>query len=273
MKGKNFNMDNFSWAFGYSQAKPESLDIRHCHELYEILYVINGSGRYIVEGREYPVRPRSLMIIPPLKYHCVDLDSDAPYERYVIHFSANELSQDIQNQLALIFEEEGFCSFYSAESISTTINSLFERFDECVVLPEKEKHMYVKLLVSELVLLLSVASKEKIPFDEEELGARVIRYLDEHIDKDISLDKLAKKFFVSKYYLCRAFKSHNGISVHGYINQKRVMYAKQLIESGETASGAAYKVGFGDYSAFYRAYVKIVGRSPTSQDKGGGQEQ
>ena len=92
-----------------------------------------------------------------------------------------------------------------------------------------------------------------------------VKYLNEHIDRDVSLDKLAKKFYVSKYYLCRAFKKHNGISVHGYINQKRVMYAKQLIESGETASAAAYRVGFGDYSAFYRAYVKIVGRAPTSQ--------
>jgi AraC-like DNA-binding protein len=42
------------------------------------------------------------------------------------------------------------------------------------------------------------------------------------------------------------------------------MYARQLIESGTTAAGAAEKVGFGDYSAFYRAYVKIVGKSPTA---------
>ena len=32
---------------------------------------------------------------------------------------------------------------------------------------------------------------------------------------DSNLDKLAKRFFVSKYHLCRAFKKHNGISVHG----------------------------------------------------------
>jgi AraC-like DNA-binding protein len=45
-----------------------------------------------------------------------------------------------------------------------------------------------------------------------------------------------------------------------------VLYAKQLIESGETASSAAYKVGFGDYSSFYRAYVKVIGRSPTAEE-------
>ena len=86
----------------------------------------------------------------------------------------------------------------------------------------------------------------------------------ENLSRDVSLDTLARRFFVSKYYLCRAFKKHNGVSVHGYINHKRVMYAKQLIEQGETASGAAYKVGFGDYSAFYRAYVKIIGKAPTA---------
>ena len=41
-----------------------------------------------------------------------------------------------------------------------------------------------------------------------------------------------------------------------------------MIEGGESASGAAYKVGFGDYSAFYRAYVKIVGKSPTYHEAG-----
>ena len=115
-----------------------------------------------------------------------------------------------------------------------------------------------------IIILLSATASERLPQDEAELGARVIRYLNNNIDKDLSLDRLARKFFVSKYYLCRAFKKHNGTSVHGYINHKRVMFAKQLIEEGETASGAAYKVGFGDYSAFYRAYVKILGVSPTA---------
>ena len=70
---------------------------------------------------------------------------------------------------------------------------------------------------------------------------------------------------MSKYYLCRAFKKYSGVSIHSYITHKRVVYAKQLIDSGETASGAAYKVGFGDYSAFYRAYVKVFGKSPASK--------
>ena len=90
----------------------------------------------------------------------------------------------------------------------------------------------------------------------------MIKYIGEYITRDLTLDFLSKRFLVSKYYICRAFKKHNGISVHGYIVQKRIMLAKQLIESGIGAAVAAKQVGFCDYSAFYRAFVRIIGRPP-----------
>ena len=181
-------------------------------------------------------------------------------------FEESDLTEEVQNSLmAMCTGELGGGAVCASDSISPSIVSSFEKFEYASGLPERERLEYAKLITSEIVLITSVATKESVPLDEDELGARVIKYLNEHINRDLSLDRLAKKFFVSKYYLCRAFKKHNGISIHGYVNQKRVMYAKQLIEAGETASGAAYKVGFGDYSAFYRAYVKIIGKSPTSE--------
>ena len=246
---------------------------RHCHDGYEILYVIEGNGKYVIEGAEYLIRPRTILFAPPFSYHSLKIDSDTLYERYVLQFFSNDLTPASQELLFSLNKSlEGVGCYYAADALSPAIFSIFERFEYAESLPENEKKEFRKLLTSELVLLLSVATKQSIPRDEGELGARVIKYLNEHIDKDVSLDKLAKRFFVSKYYLCRAFKKHNGISVHGYINQKRVMYAKQLIESGETASSAAYRVGFGDYSAFYRAYVKLLGKSPTSSGFMGGVE-
>lgn len=261
--------------FTYSSSTTNSGNpiARHCHDAYEILYVIEGNGKYVIEGAEYPIRPRTILFAPPFSYHSLKIQSDALYERYVLQFFANDLTPASQELLFSLNKSlEGVGCYYAADALSPAIFSIFERFEYAECLPENERKEFRKLLTSEIVLLLSVATKESIPRDEGELGARVIKYLNEHIDKDVSLDKLAKRFFVSKYYLCRAFKKHNGISVHGYINQKRVMYAKQLIESGETASSAAYRVGFGDYSAFYRAYVKLLGKSPTSSGFMGGRE-
>ena len=47
------------------------LNVRHIHDLYEILYVVSGNGRYLVEGAEFELKPRTLLLIKPFKYHCV----------------------------------------------------------------------------------------------------------------------------------------------------------------------------------------------------------
>ena len=256
-----------------SSTSQKGLGVQHCHDGFEILYVIEGHGKYVIEGAEYQIKPRTILFAPPFSYHTLLLDPETQYERYVLQFFASDLTSSAQEFLTSLNKSlNGVGCYYAADVLSPSIISIFDRFEAAESLPEKEAKEFRKLLASEIVLLLSVAARESIPRNEGEIGATVIKYLNEHIDKDASLDKLAKHFFVSKYYLCRAFKKHNGISVHGYINQKRVMYAKQLIESGETASSAAYKVGFGDYSAFYRAYVKYVGHAPTSNNTRGGGE-
>lgn len=262
------NTDSISLMHQKTDSVPENMNSTHCHDRYEILYVAQGGGKYVVEGVEYPVKPRSLMIFPPLSYHCVHVDSGVEYERFVLMFdkrSVADCAMDAFNIIEELAQVSG--AFYPPEAVSDSIIATLERFEAILSLPDAERDKCARLLLSELLIFLSVERSEFYLRDDGELGARVIKYLNQNMNRDISLDMLAKRFFVSKYYLCRAFKKHNGISVHGYINRKRVMYAKQLIESGETASGAAYRVGFGDYSAFYRAYVKIVGRSPTQQEE------
>ena len=252
----------------YDCSVPDNLDDRHCHDKYEILMVLEGEGRYIVEGEEYRICPRTLMVIRPFEYHCVELNKSLPYERYVVHFSMPSVSPDVAKMLDVFNStSENFSgNFYPPQAISGNVEAIFERYEMAATLPPEEREVYLKLLTSELILMLSVATGQKMSHDDEDIGTRVLRYINDHLEKDVSLDRLARRFFVSKYYLCRAFKKRNGVSIHGYIVHKRVMHAKHLIDFGETASGAAYKVGFGDYSAFYRAYVKIVGKSPTASE-------
>ena len=244
---------------------PEILNTNHCHDVYEILYVIEGSGRFVVEGNEYQLRPGALLLTRPYQYHFINLDKEIPYERIVIHFELGSLPESVRRLFASGEQkEDGECTFFPAGTVPGAVLSTLSRFDVASTLSEEKRALYLPLLIAEVVVLLSSASGERETVYSDGLGARVIRFLNDHIDENISLDHIAKHFFVSKYYLCRAFKKHNGISIHGYITHKRVMLAKLLIESGESASGAAYRVGFGDYSAFYRAYIKIFGTSPIS---------
>ncbi len=241
---------------------------QHLHDTYEILYVSHGRGRYIIEGNTYEMRSGSLIIVAPCVYHSVEIDPAVPYERYVINFDPS-LLPDVAKTLES-FDLGAGSLFYTAASVTASLPSVFEKIRHMASLPQAHHAAYARLILSEILILLSSADTAKAE-ESEALGARVIRYLNSHIEieKDMSLDTVARHFFVSKYYLCRAFKKHNGISIHGYLTQKRVMYAKQLMEAGETAFGAAYRVGFGDYSAFYRACLKVTGRSPLAIQRKG----
>ncbi len=236
---------------------------RHSHETYEIIYVIQGSGRYVVEGNECKLCKNTMMIFRPNEYHYVSISPDQAYERYVLYFDKSFL-QGISEKLVLPFEEnpQKHGNFYSAVDVPMSVLPIFERLGSISALPEEQAQMLARLLIAELVLLLSLADPKTSTKENEPLGARVIKYLNENISSQISLDELAKIFYVSKYYLCRAFRAYNGISIVGYLNGKRAMMAKEMIENGETAANAAFRVGFGDYSSFYRAYRKALGHSP-----------
>lgn len=266
--GKNCHLSFKSFEYAHRSNKPtENLKTRHCHNEYEILYVAKGNGRYVIEGAEFELKPETLVFIRPFEYHCVEVEANCVYERHVVHFSDSLIVKEVFDIFEkLVGDADGSSgAFYSPNDIPSIIVSVFNRFSDADALEEAEKEMYIKLVLSELLLLLSSRVNQKIEHDEFDFGTQVAKYINEYLDKDISLDTIAKRFFISKYYLCRVFKQYSGVSVHSYIMHKRVAYAKQLIESGETASRAAYKVGFGDYSAFYRAYMNVVGKSPTSK--------
>lgn len=264
MNSYNIQTDEIAVSYLSGELRPEPIGADHCHDKYEIILVLSAEGKYKIEGREYSVGARTLMLIKPLVYHRVSIDNASSFEGYALRFSKSALSGTVLHMLEKITAGEGESGrYYSHGSVSDALVSAFERFEIADTLPDIEKDAFMRALLYEILILLSAEEGQKITLTDGELGARVVRYLNENITKNISLDRLARRFFVSKYHLCRAFKNYSGISVHSYINHKRIMYAKTLIEAGETASGAAYKVGFGDYSAFYRAYVKIVGSSPT----------
>ncbi len=267
-KLSNFKIENtdIHHSITTDQSDIGSLRTSHCHDRYEILYVVSGTGRCIVEGNELLIEPGTLILTSPFEYHHVEINPTDTYERWCIHFPKDYPAGDGARILDAITKyNEGNGNFYPPCGFTEKIASVFKRIDEAQVFPERQKDSYIKLLISEILVFLSLLAPQETVHIVEELGARVIRYLNENLHRDVSLDTLAKKFFVSKYYLCRTFKKYSGVSIHGYVNYKRIVYAKHLIDSGEPASVAAYTVGFGDYSAFYRAYVKVIGSAPTKQ--------
>jgi AraC-like DNA-binding protein len=101
----------------------------------------------------------------------------------------------------------------------------------------------------------------------DETICKLLQYINEHLGEELSAEKLANLFYLSKYYLMRKFKSNTGYTLHNYILHKRLIAANHLIRSGQSTTMASMSSGFGDYSSFVRAFKKVYGMSPKQYHK------
>lgn len=271
-----FTSDERHIIYGHTEtdrADPNQFE-SHCHTGFELLYVRKGRGKYVVEGAEYPLRPHTMMLIRPHEYHYVCPDKDSVYERFVINFGSAELPRSVLELPVLRDNSDARHGvFFSEEAISPLIEQEFISSDEIYNLigehkksADSQKTVIITLL-SRVLLLLSLSSPSDEIHYEENVITRITEYLDSHATEPLSLDKLSQQFFISKYYLCHAFRHQNGISILAYLTAKRIVLAQQLLKDGKPATEVAQLTGFQNYSSFYRAYLKQTGHAPTERSR------
>lgn len=238
----------------------QNFPIEGCTERCELIAVYMGEGEVSVEGEKIPLRRGSVVIIGRSSYRKITSEGELAIRRVL--FSEENIPEGLGSSLGTA---EGWGSAYLSEKTIAHVISAIDRFSVAEELRGRSRADFSRAVLAELLIIVSSLAGEDESERECGLGARVAAYINENITSELSLEHIARTFFVSKYYLCRAFKRHAGTGVHSYVTAKRISLAKEMIASGEVASAVAYKVGFGDYSAFYRAYVKHVGKAPTEK--------
>ena len=87
-------------------------------------------------------------------------------------------------------------------------------------------------------------------------------YIRDVLAEPLTLDQIAGRFFISKHYLCRIFKSATGFSVMEYIIYSRILRARQLLQEGVSVQQAGELSGFSDNSHVIRTFVHPTGITP-----------
>lgn len=98
---------------------------------------------------------------------------------------------------------------------------------------------------------------------------RVTAYVEDNLDQDLSLARLAGVAEVSASHLKTMFRRSMGLPVHEYVVQRRVERAKALLVQGELpASQVALEAGFAHQSHMARWMRRVLGVTPTSVARG-----
>lgn len=141
------------------------------------------------------------------------------------------------------------------------LERIFSLFSSGVSIQEARVSKYINDILTELILDVQKISSEK------ESGTRIeeiITYLSQHSKEDMTLDELANRAGLSKYYFIRLFKKETGFTPHDYIVNMRIDTAKYLLSNTNmTVKEVCFSSGFSNESVFSATFKKKVGLAPS----------
>lgn len=99
---------------------------------------------------------------------------------------------------------------------------------------------------------------------------KILWYIENHLDKELSLEKIAKELNYSKYYIARTFKNNTGMTLYKYIQGRRLdEAAKKLAETKEAIVNVAFEAGYGSQQSFTQAFRCMYACTPQEYRKRG----
>ncbi len=246
----------------------------HFHDFDKLVILISGAVDYRVESMSYKLRPWDVLLVKHHTIHKAEIDRSEPYERIIIYFDRRYF-ENIMPDAGLMdcFDLADRHGRHLLKAEPKQLDELKAAIDRYEALRGDERFgafamgetMMIQLLIH--VSRLSEVEPEKKETKYDPKIQQVLSYINENFASELSVDALAEQVFLSKYHFMRLFKAQTGTTVYAYVRQKRLMHAARMIREGVPAQKAAADSGFGDYSAFHRAFKESFGISPGSLKK------
>ena len=95
-----------------------------------------------------------------------------------------------------------------------------------------------------------------------DLVCNIIEYLNNNINKEITIDELSVLFYFNKTYIMKRFKKELNISIHEYINTIRIYNSLPYFKEDNYILSIAFKNGFNSLEYFSEIFKKNMGVSP-----------
>jgi len=246
----------------------------HYHEFDKLILLLHGKVTYVVEGVTYFLQPWDILLVRHDLIHRPIIDPSEPYERVVVWLGQEWVRQrsDPGEPLDACFEtvrERGFHLLRTAPDRRGAYLGTIQQLEEALRSREFGAGRLADTLCQQLLIAVNrdlladhTAAEARDSYRVDQKMEEVLRYISAHLEEPLSVETLARQFYISRYYLMHRFKAVTGYTVHQYISQKRLLRAGELIRAGVPVMKAAEQAGFSEYSTFLRAFQNTYHMSP-----------
>ncbi len=252
---------------------------------YVLIYCVDGSGFYVVNGKRYEVGKDQYFILPAGKPHEYGATEGRYWTIYWVHFRGDHAPvyaegastpQDIRvsqqsriNDRINIFEEilntllfgVGLVDLRYASSLlhyflaSMRYLSQFRRANASTA--------DLGLRIGELAV--NDSDHGGTPDGNLDIVEQAVHFMRENIGNHIMMEDVLHYVGYSQSHFFSVFRRKKGVSPLAYFNRLKMEYACQLLRQTDMrVNQICYKVGIEDSLYFSRLFSKMMGMSPTA---------
>lgn len=255
----------------------------HRHEYFQIFANLAGEAPHLLGGRRCESGPRSLVFVLPYRVHMAQVVPGTRYQ--LINFASNFLRRDfaltpLGMEEASITEYPELTPFVYQDWLDFTFDDA--EFSHIAELLRRLQDLHLRRTLGTLerirgtLLELVGFTIEKFAPQLQSLAGqrvylqgrtdalhRVMKYIDESLQRDISLPDVAEAAFLSPNYLSQLLKKQTGMAFVDWLTSRRLDRARNLLaHSTDHVYVVANSVGFADEAYFTRRFKQRFGVAP-----------
>ncbi len=213
---------------------------------YDLTFVLKGKLVYHINGERYEVCKNDAILLSPGTLR-----------------SREELCEDVSYASFNFKVYDGIClpdSPFLSSVVTDEIRVLLSAFSQSHLSSlyhseEKLKNM-LNYILFEIIDTVELKSNDKNT-------VKMIKYIDEHISEHITLSMISENVHLSREYTSYLFKKELGKTVIEYINERKMLIAKNMIQAGNMSlCDIAESLGYENYGYFSRSFKKHFNTSP-----------
>lgn len=245
----------------------------HEQAVYEITYVLSGTGAFYVDDTVYTMQKGDLLLVRKGRMHNIISAEIEPLRFFYLGFDFVEpIVNEKIAQLKSFFDTNEQVQFHNAVSLQDTFMRVLSEFISDDVLSNLLIEAYMQEIICGVYRIFSRKFYKNYLLSgsnnsDEKLVYDVINYIDVHLESMENLSALSAEFGYSYTHIAQKFSAFTGESLKSYHTKRRFEKSNEYLRQGCSVTKVAELMGFKSIHAFSRAYKKYVGMAPREYKK------
>lgn len=238
------------------------------HPIWELDYVIDGEMNFTSDDRAYYCTQGEAVLHRPDAFHTSWLDRDVPTRSFTITFTGSGLHDLPDGKFTLAPEERAVMDLLIAEvprQFSCYALTDYTPLPTAALGRDEGYQMLANYLELLLLSLQRRRTEAGQPLCDEQarLYADIVGYMQDHVDEDLCVEDISRRFALSPSSLKLLFRRFTGEGVIKYYNHLRIKRAVSLLSEGASVNETAKRMNFSSQNYLSAFFKRETGMPPS----------